>query len=198
MARMLRLVAGVALVLAACTSDGTTTSNAEPTDAVADSSAPGTSIPESDTTASGGSASPELSSSACQLVEDAEVSAFLGVDVTGEPGPLSGQGARVADCFWIDPGTGTSFSIQYFGDGRQVSATDFAGLFETEPLGGIGDEAITLADDTGRFNSVWAQSGQFIVACYPDPLSDDAVVIDGAGWDVFFSLCETALSNASG
>jgi len=148
----------------------------------------------STTTGSGGE---DLPFAACDLLDDDQVSGYLGVEVTGEMGPLGGAGNElIDDCIWQNTSTFENFSIQVFGD-RQLSDSDFTELFEVAPHDGIGDEAITLVDDTGRLNSIWVQTGDYVVACYPDQFTDEAVEVDGSGWDPFFAVCDTAVGNAN-
>ena len=200
MSRSISLAALICvLTLAACSDspdeaggdqDPTTTAAAGSSDVTV------TSIPatEPTTTQTDSGSDTDLPRAACDLVTDEQVGEYLSVDVTGERGPLSGSSNRlVDDCYWQNDETFEAFSIQYFGD-RELS-TDFDDLFVVEPYEGIGDEAITLADETGAVNSLWVASGQYIVVCYTDLSADTHVVVDGEGWDAFFALCEEAVAN---
>jgi hypothetical protein len=192
----------IALVFAAC-GDGaadqpasTPATTGAPTTTTA--GAPSTTAPPETTSAASPAALPMQ---ACDLLTPEEVAAYVPSGPAGEPGGLAQYGGSplVDDCIWQDPDTFASFSIQLFGDGRALSDMDFSDeaqgvVFETAPYDGIGDEALTLTEpDSGVFNSLWVQQGAFVLVCYPDPFADVPVEIDGAGWDAFFSLCQTAL-----
>ena len=179
------------LVLAACGA-GSGDGGSSTTDSGPSTTTP-PDTPATTTTMGGGE---DLPFAACDLIDDAEVSEYLGVEVTGEMGPLGAAGnPLIDDCLWQNTSTFENFSIQVFGD-RDLADSDFTELFEVAPQGGIGDEAITLVDDTGRLNSIWAQTGDYILACYPDQLTDTPVEVDGPGWESFLALCDTAVRNA--
>lgn len=190
-----------ALALGACAGDGVGEgSGASTTARVSSSDGEATTIADGNTTtvADEPRSDSELPIAACGLVTDEQVQSYLTVDVVGDPGPLSSAGnPLVDDCMWQNPDTFENFSLQYFG-GRDLDALDFEGLFEVKDYDGVGDEAITLTDDTGRFNSLWVVTGSYIVVCYPDQFADVPVVPDGQSWDKFFSLCEQAVANADG
>lgn len=147
----------------------------------------------------------ELPVRACELVPDADVAAFLGVEVVGEPGGLAEFGGNplVDDCLWQNQSTFENFSIQFFGDQRgldemEFSDEEFGIAWDVVDYPGIGDGALTLTDpETGDFNSLWVETGPYVIACYSDPFADAPVVVDGDQWGGFLALCETALGNAT-
>jgi hypothetical protein len=198
MSRSIALAVICVLTVAACSgSSDEAGGDQDPTTTEAGSSdVTVTSIPatEPTTTQTDSGSDTDLPRAACDLVTDEQVGEYLTVDVTGQPAALSGAGnPLVSDCLWQNTETFETFSIQYFGD-RELS-TDFDDLFVVEPYEGIGDEAITLAGETGAVNSLWVASGQYIVVCYTDLSADTHVVVDGEGWDAFFALCEEAVAN---
>lgn len=208
MRRPLAALAALALTLAACGGgeEATTTTDPTATTTTTAGDAVTTTTAAEETTTTMAPAADGLPVRACDLVPDADVSAFLGVDVAGVPGGIAefGDNPLADDCLWQSDETFESFSIQYFGDqgaldDLEFEDEDFGISWDVADYPGIGDGARTLVDpDTGQFNSIWVATGPYVVVCYPDPFAEQPVEVDGADWDGFLALCRTAVGNAAG